>query len=171
MLPVVGGLDKARLMHLTKTIDGWISANKISGASVAIIRRNHTVHESYHGVQDIASGTAVSKDTLFRIYSMTKPVTSIALMMLYERGKFKLTDPVALYIPSLDKRRLPGIYNYAENRTLDTKHLKLDAIATKPIKSQIRIWQLLTHCSGLTYGMDRESVMQPVDKLHASEWM
>ena len=163
---VVAGLDKSPLSNINRVIDEWVANKKIPGASMAVLRRNQLVHESYHGVQDIVTQRPLTKETLFRIYSMTKPITSVALMMLYERGEFKMTDPVSLYIPSFDKRKLPGIYDYALNQDVAPKDVKLGDVKTKRMKSQIRVWQLLTHCSGLTYGFDQDGVAEPVDKLY-----
>ena len=155
-MATVSGMSKSRLSNLSKCIEKWIEDDKIPGASIAVYRKNKLVHESYHKYQS---------DTIFRIYSMTKPIVSIGLMILYERGLFKLRDPISLYIPSFDKRKLIGIYDYNKNdKNLSLDDIKL--IKTKPIKSQIRIWQLLTHTSGLSYGFDINGLIEPVDKLY-----
>eukprot|EP01084_Bolivina_argentea_P135904 239403_1 len=164
MSAVVAGLDKQRLLNINAYLEECISHGKLSGASIAVIRKNILVHESYHGYQNIEKKIALTKDSIFRINSMTKPIVSVGLMMLYEKGKFKLTDPVKLYIPSFNKTKLCGIYDYDKNKNI--KNVKLNNIHTKPIKSQIRIWQLLTHTSGLSYGLDKYGKVSPVDKLY-----
>ncbi len=96
-------------------------------------------------------------DTLWRIYSMTKPVTSVAAMMLYEEGAFELTDPVSAFIPSFADVRV-----YAGGSDLRQ--------VTVPATEPVRIWHLLTHTSGLTYGFHR---VHPVDALYRAagfEW-
>eukprot|EP01084_Bolivina_argentea_P311745 539643_1 len=167
-MSTVAGIDRSRIKYINGYLQDCIAKKKLSCASIAVYRKNILVHESYHGFQDIGKKIALTKnsDTIFRIYSMTKPIVSIALMQLYEKGKFKLTDPVKLYIPNFDKRKLPGIYDYEKNKHLSKNDLKLENISTKPIKSQIRIWQLLTHTSGLTYGFDTFGLLSPVDKLY-----
>ena len=170
-MPVVSGMDESRLLNINKWIERWIDENKLPGASIQIVRKGKLVHESYHGFQDLTNKIPLTKNknTIFRIYSMTKPIVSIALMILYERGLFKLKDPVSLYIPSFDKRKLCGIYDYDQNNKLfgkNKKNLNINSIKTKLIKSQIRIWQLLTHTSGLSYGFDRYGIIEPVDKLY-----
>lgn len=146
---VVVGMSKERLLRLQNKIDECINKGLLSGASVAVLRKNKLIHESYHGYQNPQIPT--SPDTIYRIYSMTKPIVSCALMILYEKGKFKLTDPVKLYIPSFDKTKMKGIYCHKTNNMV-------------PIKHNIQIWHLLTHTSGISYGFDKET--EDVDKFY-----
>ena len=93
---------------------------------------------------------------------MTKPIVSCPLMLLYEEGKFKFTDPIGMYIPSLSKDNLIGIYDYKRNN----KDMKFTEIKTSPIKQEILVWHLLTHTSGLSYGFDKFGDIEPVDKFY-----
>eukprot|EP01084_Bolivina_argentea_P067461 122842_1 len=158
----VSGLDQKRLSKLGNWIQECVNTKKFSGASVTVFRKNQLAYESYHGYQDIDTQKRITKDTVFRIYSMTKPIVSCALMMLYEDGRFKLTDPIGMYIPSLSNKNLIGIYDYNKN----TNKMKLNEIKTLPIKQEILIYHLLTHTSGLSYGFDKFGLIEPVDKLY-----
>jgi CubicO group peptidase (beta-lactamase class C family) len=112
---------------------------------------------SCYGSRDIEAGLPVEPDTLWRIYSMTKPVTSVAAMMLYEEGAFELTDPVSAFIPAFG-----GVRVYAAGS--DQRQV------TVPATEPVRIWHLLTHTAGLTYGFLR---VHPVDALYRGagfEW-
>ena len=109
------------------------------------------------GDRDIEAGLPVETDTVFRIYSMTKPITSVAIMMLFEQGAFELTDPVSRYIPSFADARV-----YAGGSDLKP--------TTVAASEPVRIWHLLTHTSGLTYGFHG---VHPVDAMYRAagyEW-
>jgi CubicO group peptidase (beta-lactamase class C family) len=102
---------------------------------------------SSYGARDMEAGLPVETDTLWRIYSMTKPITSVAAMILYEEGAFELTDPVSALIPSF-----AGVRVYTGGSDIRP--------VTVPATEPVRIWHLLTHTSGLTYGFHRA---HPVD--------
>ena len=157
-------------------MDDWIdeSAKKsvLPGASYAVFRVNKLIRQSYHGYSDIERKEPITKGTLFPMYSMTKPIISIGLMMLYEQRKFDLTDNVSKYIPNFGK--IPGIYDYESNKDLPLEDITMDNIATnkvklKPIKKPILMWQLMTHMSRLSYYFDKKGVFEPVDKFYG-EW-
>ena len=105
---------------------------------------------SAYGSRDVEAGSPVETDTLWRIYSMTKPITSVAAMMLYEEGAFELTDPVSAFIPSF-----AGVRVYTGGSDLRP--------VTVPATEPVRIWHLLTHTAGLTYGFHR---VHPVDAMY-----
>ena len=105
---------------------------------------------SCYGSRDAEAGLPVEPDTLWRIYSMSKPITSVAAMMLYEEGAFELTDPVSRYIPSFADVRV-----YAGGS--DQRPVTVPAI------EPVRIWHLLTHTAGLTYGFHR---VHPSDAMY-----
>src|SRR5262249_29359706 len=113
-------------------------------------RRGEVAHASTYGHRDIEAGTAVTPDTLWRIYSMTKPVTSVAAMMLWEEGGFELTDEISRWNPQI-----------AHVKGLD-KGTTLRPY-TVPAIEPIRMWHLLPHPSGLTYGFMQS---HPVDALY-----
>ncbi|HEY2672897.1 MAG TPA: serine hydrolase domain-containing protein, partial [Rugosimonospora sp.] len=104
------------------------------------------VHASTYGQRDCEAGLPVADDTLWRIYSMTKPLTSVAAMALWEEGRFELTDEVSRYIPAF-----AGVRVYDKGTALQP--------FTVPAVEPIRIWHLLTHTSGLTYGFMQTSVV------------
>jgi CubicO group peptidase (beta-lactamase class C family) len=103
------------------------------------------------------AGLPVTPDTLWRIYSMTKPITSVAAMMLYERGAFELTDPVSRFIPSFADVRV-----YAGGPDLRP--------VTVPAAGPVRMWHLLTHTSGLSYGFHRVHVVDALYRAAGFEW-
>ena len=84
----------------------YVSPGKIPGCRYVVVRHGTTAAAGTLGHSDLARGRVMTNDTLFRIYSMTKPITSVALMLLFEEGKFQLQDPVAKYIPSWSKQRV-----------------------------------------------------------------
>ncbi|MGH8859911.1 MAG: serine hydrolase domain-containing protein, partial [Jatrophihabitantaceae bacterium] len=137
--PAAAGFDAARLDRIDALLNRYVDDGKLPGWSVLVARDGEIVHLGLGGRRDVEAGLPVEKDTLFRIYSMTKPITSVAAMILYERGPFELTDPVARYLPEFaDMRVFAG--------GSDVKP------ATVPATEPIRVWHLLTHTSGLTYG-------------------
>jgi len=95
------GLSSVKLQNLTRLVQGYVDSGKIPGAITVVARRGKTVHFETYGARDSEAGAPITADTIFRLYSMTKPITSVALMTLYEEGKFQLDDPVATFIPEL----------------------------------------------------------------------
>jgi CubicO group peptidase (beta-lactamase class C family) len=145
--PAEVGFDPVRLDRIDRHFARYVAAGKLTGWLITVSRHGRLAHVSSHGVRDAEAGLPVEADTLWRIYSMTKPVTSVAAMMLYEEGAFELTDPVAAFIPSF-----AGVRVYAGGSDLRP--------VTVPAVQPVRIWHLLTHTAGLTYGFHRT---HPVD--------
>jgi CubicO group peptidase (beta-lactamase class C family) len=155
--PAEVGLDPERLARIDRHFARYVDDGRLPGWLVAVSRYGRLAHVSRYGSRDLEAGLPVEPDTVWRIYSMTKPVTSVAAMMLYEEGAFELTDPVSAFIPSF-----AGAGVYAGGSDLR----QLTVPATEPV----RIWHLLTHTSGLTYGFHR---VHPVDALYRAagfEW-
>src|SRR6266487_4002470 len=151
------GLDRTRLERLDRHFARYVDDGRLPGWLITVTRYGRLAHVSRCGSRDIEAGLEVEPDTLWRIYSMTKPVTSVAAMMLYEEGAFELTDPVSTFIPSFADVRV-----YAGGS--DQRQV------TVPVTEPVRIWHLLTHTSGLTYGFLR---VHPVDALYRAagfEW-
>src|SRR5215469_16531299 len=151
------GLDKERLARIDRHFARYVDDGRLPGWLLTISRHGRLVHVSSYGSADIEAGLPVESDTLWRIYSMTKPITSVAAMMLYEEGAFELTDPVSAFIPSFADVRV-----YAGGPDLRP--------VTVPAIEPVRIWHLLTHTSGLTYGFHR---VHPVDAMYRAagfEW-
>ena len=137
--PREAGFDPDRLARLDTHLTRYVDDGRLPGWLVAVTRGGKRVHVSRYGHRDVEAGLPVEDDTVFRIYSMTKPITSVAAMLLYEEGRFDLKDPVSRYLPSFaDVRVFTG--GTAENPS------------TAPAAEPVRIWHLLTHTAGLTYG-------------------
>lgn len=130
------GMSTARLERIKPVMQQWVDNGKIPGALTMIAREGRLVHFEKVGHQDIASGKPIEFDTIFRIYSMTKPITSVAVMMLYEEGLFQLNSPVSEFIPEFKDMK-----SYANHG---------DAIVDT--EREMTIKHLLTHTAGLIYG-------------------
>jgi CubicO group peptidase (beta-lactamase class C family) len=155
--PAEVGLDPERLGRIDRHFARYVDDGRLPGWLVTVSRYGRLAHVSRYGSRDLEAGLPVEPDTVWRIYSMTKPVTSVAAMMLYEEGAFELTDPVSAFIPSF-----AGAGVYAGGSDLRQ--------VTVPATEPVRIWHLLTHTSGLTYGFHR---VHPVDALYRAagfEW-
>jgi CubicO group peptidase (beta-lactamase class C family) len=155
--PAEVGLDAGRLARLDKHFARYVDDGRLPGWLLTVSRHGKLAYVASCGQRDIEAGLPVETDTIWRIYSMTKPITSVAAMILYEEGAFELTDPVSKFIPSFaDVRVYTGGSDIRQ--------------VTVPATEPVRIWHLLTHTSGLTYGFHRS---HPVDALYRSngfEW-
>src|SRR5487761_1217493 len=98
--PAEAGFDKERLARLDRHFARYVDDGRLPGWLLTVSRHGRLVHVSRYGLRDMEAGLPVENGTLWRIFSMTKPVTSVAAMMLYEEGAFELTDPVSAFIPS-----------------------------------------------------------------------
>jgi CubicO group peptidase (beta-lactamase class C family) len=155
--PAEVGLDPERLDRLDRHFRRYVDDGRLPGWLITVSRRGRLAHVSCYGSRDVEAGLPVETTTLWRIFSMTKPVTSVAALMLYEEGAFELTDPVSAFIPSFADVRV-----YAGGS--DAKPV------TVPAAEPVRIWHLLTHTAGLTYGFHR---VHPVDARYRAagfEW-
>src|SRR4051794_39337636 len=133
-----GAVSARNLEYLDQHIQKqYIDAGKLTGALTAIYRKGHLAHWSVQGLADREHGTPLRDDTIFRIYSMTKPIASVALMQLYERGLMQIDDPVEKYIPSWKNLRVyqSGVY---------------PNFVTTPCLRPMTVSDLLSHQSGLT---------------------
>ncbi|MER7078804.1 CubicO group peptidase, beta-lactamase class C family [Saccharopolyspora kobensis] len=144
------GFDAARLRRIDRHFAQYVDTGKLPGWLVLVTRRGKIAHLATHGMRDVESSAPVRPDTLFRIFSMTKPITSTAIMMLHEEGALELTDPVSDFIPSFADMRV-----YTSGSA--------SAPQTRPAGEEMRIWHLLTHTSGLTYDFHH---VHPVDELY-----
>jgi len=133
------GFDAQRLQRVEAHFRRYVDDGKLPGFTVVVARRGRVVLHAHHGLADVEAQRPVADDTIWRIYSMTKPITSVAVLMLYERGLLELTDPVARYIPSFGDLRVYRSGSAANPGTV-------------PASEPMRIWHLLTHTAGLTYG-------------------
>jgi CubicO group peptidase (beta-lactamase class C family) len=144
------GFDPKRLANLDNHFARYVDTGLLAGWQIVVTRKGEVAHASTYGHRDLESGAPVTPDTLWRIYSMTKPVTSVAAMMLWEEGRFELTDEISRWIPE-----------FADVKVWD-KGTALRPY-TVPATEPIRMWHLLTHTSGLTYGFMQS---HPVDALY-----
>ncbi|HET6875002.1 MAG TPA: serine hydrolase domain-containing protein [Acidimicrobiales bacterium] len=157
MEPSELGFDPERLARLDSVFRPYVDDERLPGWLVVVARRGHVAHISSYGYRDRAKGEAASFDTIWRLASMTKPVTSVAAMMLYEEGAFELKDPIARWLPEFESMRV-----YRAGSSLRPE--------TLPAAEPIRVWHLLTHMSGLTYGFH---YAHPVDAMYRAagfEW-
>ena len=155
--PTEVGFDPERLQRLDRHFARYVNDGRLPGWLITVSRHGHLAHLSCCGSRDLEAGLPVEADTLWRIYSMTKPVTSVAAMMLYEEGGLELSDPVSAFIPSFaDVRVFAGGSDLRQ--------------VTVPAMEPVRIWHLLTHTAGLSYGFHRA---HPVDAMYRAagfEW-
>jgi CubicO group peptidase (beta-lactamase class C family) len=155
--PAEVGLDARRLNRIDRHFARYVDDGRLPGWLIAVSRHGRLAHVAWHGARDMEADLPVDTDTLWRLYSMTKPITSVAAMMLHEEGAFELTDPVSDFIPSF-----AGVRVYAGGS--DLKQL------TVPAAEPVRIWHLLTHTSGLTYGFLRAHPVDAVYRASGFEW-
>src|SRR3954447_17053623 len=147
--PITLGFDVDRLARIDRHFARYVDDGRLASWLAVVARDGQVVH--------VGSAGPAPVDTVWRIYSMTKPVTSVAAMMLWEEGAFELTDPVSRFIPEFEASRV-----WAGGSALKP--------VTSPVVEPMRIWHLLTHTSGLTYGFH---YAHPVDALYRDagfEW-
>lgn len=145
------GFSAARLDVLTHRLQQDIDAGRIPGVVMLAARHGCVAYEKALGIQDPATGKPMALDTIFRIYSMTKPIVSIAIMMLAEQGRLLLSDSVTKYLPELRGLRV-GIERTGADGSV--------ALDLEPTRQPITIQDLLRHTSGLTYGIFGDSAVK-----------
>lgn len=148
------GLNPSRLETISRHLmDSYISPGKISGCQVMVSRHGVPAYFRSFGQMDMERNKPVQEDTIFRIYSMTKPITSVALMMLFEEGRFQLNDPVSRFIPSWMGQQ---VWISGDGDDMETRE------PTSPMTMR----HVLSHTSGLTYGTGLFPSEHPVDKFY-----
>lgn len=145
------GFSSKALTKLDEGMQGLIDKQHLAGIVTLVARRGQVVQHKAYGMQDLGSRTPMTLDTIARIYSMTKPVTGVAMMMLYEEGKWRPSDPIAKHIPEFANLKV-----YAGANPDGSP--KLEASAHAPTMGE-----LMSHTAGLTYGFFGST---PVDKLY-----
>jgi len=140
------GFSPDRLKRIDAVMQRYVDQKTLAGIVTLVARRGGIVHFEKFGFQDIETLKSMELDTIFRIYSMTKPITSVALMMLFEHCLIRLTDPVTKFIPEFKKVKVL----VSEGKLAD-------------LEREITIQDLLRHTAGLSYGDDEDS---PVDELY-----
>jgi CubicO group peptidase (beta-lactamase class C family) len=144
------GFDAKRLARLDAYFARYVEEHQLAGWQLAVTRQGEIAHWAACGHADIEAGLRVSDQTLWRIYSMTKPVAAVTAMTLWEEGAFQLTDPISRWIPAFEHARV-----YVEGSAT--------APVTAPAREPIRVWHLMSHTSGITAGWWQTSV---VDNLY-----
>ncbi len=153
VVPEEVGLSSERLQRIDEVFGSYAEEGRMGGVVGMVLRHGKLAYTGSWGMRDVAAGDPVEADDIYRIYSMTKPITSVAVMMLYEEGRFFLSDPVGRYLPEL--ANLP-VAQLSEASSPDD-------IPTERARRPITIQDLLRHTSGLTYGIFSNSV---VDQLY-----
>jgi CubicO group peptidase (beta-lactamase class C family) len=138
------GMSAEKLARIGQTLKREVDQGKLPGAVVMVARKGKLVYADAVGFQDKGAGTPMSRDSIFRIYSMTKPLASVAAMMLVEDGTIQLTDPVAKFLPGWDKMQV-------STATLDPMSQRV-VYGLVPAQRPITVQDLLRHTSGLAYG-------------------
>ncbi len=151
------GFDPRRLERIDRHLRRYVDDGRLPGWLVSVSRKGRIVHLSGYGSRDMEAGLPVGTDTLWRWYSMTKPVTSVAAMMLQEEGALQLTDPVSDFIPSFADLR---VYQGGS----DVKQV------TVPMLEPVTVWHLLTHTAGMTYGFMRSHPVDAVYRARGFDW-
>jgi CubicO group peptidase (beta-lactamase class C family) len=150
--PADVGIDPARLERIDSHFATYVDDGRLPGYQLTISRRGKLAHLSSYGMADVVAQRPVANDSIFRIYSMSKPITSVAAMMFYERGAFELTDPISRWLPEF---AAPRVYvGGPANKAV-----------TVPATEPIRVWHLLTHTAGLTYPFHRVHVTDEIYRL------
>ena len=147
------GLSGGRLSRIDAWMDRWVASGRLPGLSVTINRRGKTAYHRTTGHANVETGQKMADDTIVRIYSMTKPLTSVALMMLYEEGKFLLDDPITRVLPSWRNQRV----------FVSGNPQKYDSV---PAERDITYRDLLTHTSGLAFGF---MINHAVDQMYVNQ--
>ncbi len=155
--PKYHGFDPSRLGRIDSHFADYVDRGLLAGWQIVIARYGEIVHSSTYGQRDREAGLPVVDDTLWRLYSMTKPVTSVTAMSLWEEGRFELTDEVSRWIPSFADVRVYTKGSASQPYTVP---------ATEPV----RVWHLLSHTAGLTYGFLHTSVVDAVYRKAGYEW-
>src|SRR3954453_17155265 len=155
--PAEVGFDAGRLARVDRRLARWVDDGQLPGFLVTVARHGRLVHVGTYGRRDVEAALPVTPDTRWRIYSMTKPVTSVAAMSLYEEGAFELNDPISRWLPE-----------WADTRG-DVAGSELNPV-TVPQLEPIRVRHLLTHTAGITYGFHHAHPVVPLFRLHGFEW-
>ncbi len=151
------GLDAPRLRRIDRHLAAYVDDGRLAGWSVLVARHGRVAHCSTYGRRDVEADLPMETDTIVRIYSMTKPVTSVAVMMLVEEGLLELTTPVDTLLPSFADLRVWTGGPAAKP-------------VTAPAAQRMRLWHLLTHTAGLTYGFHHMHVVDEIYRQHGFEW-
>ena len=155
--PEDAGLSSPRLARISRWMRRWVDSGRLPGLLVAVVRDDRLVWFESCGLRDVEQTRPVEPDTIYRIYSMTKPITTVAAMMLYEEGSFQLDDPVAKFIPA-----------FADTRVFDCGDA--ESFTTVPLARPVTVHDLMIHTSGLTYGFQHEHAVDALYRARGVEF-
>jgi CubicO group peptidase (beta-lactamase class C family) len=150
-IPAGAHFNQQKLQRIGEFFRGEIANGKIPGAILLIQQHGNPVYHEFFGVRDVATRLPMTDDTIFRLYSMSKPITSVATMMLVDAGKLRVDDPVAKYIPSFAEAKV-GV-----EKKDDHGEKVLEVV---PVNRPITIFDLMTHTSGIVYGFYGDSMVR-----------
>ena len=153
VVPEEVGVSAERLERIRPVMQGYVDDGHLPGFLTVVARHGKIVHFETIGMRDVENNKPVEPDTIFRIYSMSKPITSVAVMILYEEGHFQLDTPVSKFIPEFEKM---NVYNEDQTEILEAKE-------------EITIKQLLMHTAGFTYGWGKKPVDERYKELKIFE--
>ena len=152
-VPEEVGISTERLNRIRPVMQVYVDKGNLPGFLTVVARRGKIVHFETIGMRDVENSKPVESDTIFRIYSMSKPITSVAVMMLYEEGHFQLGTPVSKFIPEFENMK---VYNEDQTEISDAK-------------KKITIKHLLMHTAGFTYGWGKKPVDERYKELKLFE--
>ncbi|WIY02034.1 serine hydrolase domain-containing protein [Amycolatopsis mongoliensis] len=155
--PAEAGFDADRLKRVDAHFDRYVENGRLPGWLAVVSRHGRIVHLGRGGHSDVEAGTPVETDTLWRIFSMTKPITSVAAMILAEEGLLELDDPISQWLPEFASPRV-----FVKGSALKPY--------TEPATEPIRVWHLLTHTAGLTYGFHHGHPVDAIYRKAGFEW-
>jgi CubicO group peptidase (beta-lactamase class C family) len=150
-IPAGAHFNPQKLEKISEFFRNEVATGKIPGAIVLIQQHGKPVYHQFFGVRDTATTAPMTDDTIFRIFSMSKPITSVAAMTLIDQHKIKIDDPVAMYIPSFATAKV-GVEKKADNGE--------KALELVPLKRPLTILDLMTQTSGITYGFYGDSMVR-----------
>jgi CubicO group peptidase (beta-lactamase class C family) len=145
------GFDSARLKRLDEAMAEAVASGRVAGMTTLLARHGKVVSFNTYGVKDLSTRQPVTKDTMFRIYSMTKPVTGVAMMILFEEGKWRLDDPITRYIPEFTDLKVMTGQDSAGRPILE------------PMKRPPTMRDVMSHTAGFGYGLNAGN---PLDKMY-----
>ena len=153
------GYSSDRLQRITDHMNAKVADGTMVGGMGVIARNGKVIYQQTYGMADRETGREMTDDAIYRIYSMSKPITAVALMMLYEQGKFRLNDPIAMYLPEMANLQVAlstagtqMISDGTQSRTIGQGDKSLVGQTRAPSR-QPTVRDLLTHTAGLTYGV------------------
>ena len=151
------GLDESRLERITSHFDRYVADGRLAGYLATVARGGEVAYVGMGGYRDREADKPMTADTIFRIYSMTKPITTVAAMRLWEEGRFELTDEIA---PIIGAFKDPRVFVGGS----------LNDPITAPSQEPIRIWHLMTHTAGMTYGFQYTHTVDGLYRKAGYEW-